>query len=168
MSIVQSKAFRVDPVNRELQMSLNSGQFVPIAGGQEETVEGLESPGIADLQFVFNLQNPDGTIIKVGHCDGTTCNDAGKNIFSDFNQNQVDGREHDIRHIEIFLVIKSKIKPHKLTGGFYDEVIPEIADVLERDSGSNQSAFKEPEEGFIYRIHSASVYPRNMSREDFG
>jgi hypothetical protein len=128
----------------------------------------LESPGIADLQFVFNLQNPDGTISKIGLCDGSTCNDAGKNIFSDFNQNQVDGREHDIRSIEIFLVIKSKIKPYKLSGGSYDEVIPEIADVLERDSGLNQSVFKEPEEGFIYRMHSTSVYPRNMSREDFG
>ena len=168
MTIVQSKAFRVDPVNRELQMSFNGDDFEPIAGGQKETEDGLEAPGIADLQFVFNLQNADGSLSKVGHCDGTTCNDTGKNIFSDFNQNQILGREHDIRSIEIFLVIKSKSKPAKLRGGLHDQDIPEIADVLERDSGSNQSTFKEPEEGFIYRVHSTTVYPRNMSREDFG
>lgn len=168
MSIVQSKAFRVDPVNRELQMSLNGAAFAPIAGGQVETDGGLEAPGIADLQFVFNLQNADGSLSKVGVCEGTTCNDTSKNIFTDFNQIPISGREHDIRSIEVFLVIKSKSKPGKLSGGFHKEEIPEIADVLERDTDTKQSTFKEPEVGFIYRVHSTTVYPRNMSREDFG
>ena len=140
MTIVQSRAFRVDPTTRELQMSFNGGQFLPIAGGQEETEDALEAPGIADLQFVFNLQNADGTISKVGLCDGSSCNDAGKNIFTDFHQNQVIGREHDIRSIEVFLVVKSKSKPNKLSGGLHDEEIPEIADVLE---GKKEPFFKD-------------------------
>ena len=167
MTIVNSKTFRVDPVDRELQLSINGGNFQPIAGGQENTLQGLESVGIADLQFVFNLQNPDGSISKVGYCEGTNCNDTNSNIFSDFNEISVQGREQDIRSVEIFLVLKSKTKPQSLSGNQFTQTIPDIADVDTREV-NNQSTFNEPEEGFIYRVYSTTIYPRNMAREEFG
>ncbi len=175
MTIVQSRAFRVNPEQRELEMSINGGNFQPVAGGStSETPERLDSPGIVDLQLVFNLQNPDGSITKVGYCDSTTCNchssfDPSNPPPSerDFSCGAVLGRENSIRSVEIYLVVKSKIKPKSMGGDFYRETIPRIGDVLERTVDS-PSAFLEPEEGFIYRIHSVTVYPRNITREDFG
>ena len=57
MTIVQSKAFRVNTVNRQLEMSQNGGPFQPIAGG-------TDAPGIVDLQLVLNLQTRNGGITK--------------------------------------------------------------------------------------------------------
>ena len=167
LTLAQSKMFRVDPRKRELQMSVNGGAFIPIAGGQLETPDGLETPGIVDLQFVFNLRNPDGSFTKVGHCEGSSCNDTAKNIYNDFTQNAVLGLQHNIRSVEIYLVVKSKTKPRNLRGGMYEQTIPEIGDVLER-TVTNQSDLKEPEEGFLYRLHTTTVYPRNYGREEFG
>ncbi len=173
MSIVQSKAFRVNPVQRELEMSTNGGPFQPIAGGSTaETPEQLDAPGIVDLQFVFNLQNQDGTITKVGFCDTSTCPcdttpSPPPAIQSDFSCGAVAGRQSDIRSVEIYLVVKSKIKPRKMSGGAFEQEIPQLGDVLER-TVDTPSDFLEPESGFIYRIHSTTVYPRNMAREDFG
>jgi hypothetical protein len=173
MSIVQSRAFRVNPLQRELEMSENGGPFQPIAGGSTAaTPEQLDAPGVTDLQFVFNLQNQDGTITKVGFCDSATCPcDTSPSPppanQSDFSCGAVSGRESDIRSVEIYLVVKSKIKPDKMSGGAFRQNIPQIGDVLQRTVDS-PSEFLEPEEGFIYRIHSTTVYPRNMAREDFG
>lgn len=174
MTIVQSKAFRVNPVKRQLEMSSNGGNFQPIAGGSTaDTPEQLDSPGITDLQFVFNLQNQDGTITKVGVCEeGCECNTFSNppNYYEeqrDFSCGAVDGRENDIRSVEIYLVVKSKIKPRSMSGGTFEHAIPQIGDVPERTVQS-PSVFQEPEEGFIYRVHSTTVYLRNMSREDFG
>lgn len=175
MSIVQSRAFRVNPQRRELQMSQNGGPFQPIAGGSTAaTPEELHAPGIADLQFIFNLQNEDGSITKVGYCDDSACNcDAAFNPASppesqsDFSCGAVEGRESDIRSVEIYVVVKSKMRPVNLGGSYFEQTIPRVGDVLERTVDS-PSELNEPEEGFIYRIHSTTVYPRNMTREDFG
>ena len=181
LSIVKSKAFRIDPKERGLQMSEDGGSFETIVGGQEETPEGLESPGVVDLQFVFNLQDADGEISKVGKCIGSTCNNTSDRVFDDFEESfDIDlsdplnpvtccvGRENDIRSVEIYLVLKSKTKPRKLTGGLFKQTIPEIADVAERTVSAPSSTFLEPEEGFMYRVFTTTIYLRNMSREDFG
>ncbi|MGI9535050.1 MAG: PilW family protein [Thermodesulfobacteriota bacterium] len=192
-SIVKTKTLRLDPVTRELQLSEDGGDFETIAGGQSDTPEGLEMPGVVDLQFVFNLQDPDGLISKVGFCeDGTNCADTTDRFFNDFSNSVVVSggqdyydagpagdltccvnREKDIRSVEIYLVLKSKTKPRKLTGGLFTQDIPAIGDVAERKSpedglAPDQSSFKEPEEGFMYRVFSTTVYLRNMAREEFG
>ena len=187
LSIVKSKTFRLNPEKRELELSEDGGEFMSIAGGETDTPEGLESPGVVDLQFVFNIQDPDGSISKVGKCDSNAspaCNNTTDRLFDDFEENEdvvtnfysngdaltcCSGREQDIRSVEIYLVLKSKIKPRKLRGGLFSQTIPEFADVAERspDTG-NQSDFLEPEEGFMYRVFSTTVYMRNIAREDFG
>jgi len=181
ISIVKTKSFRIDPNERGLQMSEDGGSFETIVGGQEDTPEGLESPGVVDLQFVFNLQDADGEISKVGKCIGSTCNNTTDRVFDDFEEDfNIDvtdplnpvtccvGRENDIRSVEIYLVLKSKTKPRKLSGGLFSQTIPEIADVAERTVTTPSTTFKEPEEGFMYRVFTTTVYLRNMSREDFG
>lgn len=188
MTIVQSKIFRVNTETRELEMNnnhaTNNGNliFQPIAGGavdpNDANDNSLSSPGVVDLQFVFNLKNIDGSITKVGYCDGSTCNNDDREIWSDFSEiedtQNIFGRENDIQSVEIYIVMKSKLRPRQLKGGFYDSQIPEIADVLERKvelvGGSlvttQQSNFKEPELGFLYRVFSTTVFPRNLSREE--
>jgi|GEM_PF-993512 len=175
MTIVDSKSFRVDTDKRQLEMSQNDGPFQPIAGGSTaDTPEVLDAPGIVDLQFVFNMQNQDGSITKVGFCSTSTCPcdtstspDPPPATQSDFSCGPVRGREGNIRSVEIYLVVKSKTKPQNLSGGTFEQTIPQLGDVLER-TVDDPSDLKEPEEGFIYRIHSTTVYPRNMAREDFG
>jgi len=179
-NILQSKYFRIDTKSRGLKMAQNFGNFTIVGGGNDNDNAGnfLESPGIVDLQFVFNLQNPDGTTTRVGKCDfpdgaEVDCNNEASHVFSDFNQDATRGREQDIRSVDIYLVLKSKIRPHKQNGGFYEQTIPAIADVAERiaprTDGSrdkHQSVYNEPENGFIYRVYSTSVYLRNQSREE--
>ena len=197
VSIVKTKTFRLNPVNRELQLSEDGGDFETIAGGQVNTPGALESPGIVDLQFVFHLQDPDGNTSRVGMCIDDTCNDANERVFDDFRENIVlvddyygtgasDGtedlrcclnREQDIRAVEIFLVVKSKSRPKGLSGNLVRQNIRQIADVGERISpktvgqtvdDSGQSEFNEPEEGFVYRIFTTTVYMRNLSTENYG
>ncbi len=180
-NIIQSKYFRIDTLTRGMEMAQNLGNYTIIAGGNDGDNAGntLETPGIVDLQFVFNLQNPDGSTSRVGKCNFSedpaevVCNDETAGVFSDFNQVETKGREQDIRSVDINLVLKSKIKPQKQAGGFYEQRIPPIADVGERiapkPDGSDddgQSEFNEPQNGFIYRVFSTTVYLRNFAREE--
>ena len=181
LSIVKTRTFRLDPTKRALEMSEDGEPFEPIVGGEENTPEGLESPGVVDLQFVFSLQDADGEVSKVGRCIGTTCNNTGQRVFDDFEESFIIdatdptnpitccvGRENDIRSVEIYLVLKSKTKPRKLSGGLFSQTIPAIADVAEKTVDAPSTTFKEPEDGFMYRVFTNTVYLRNLTREDFG
>jgi len=137
-------------------VSRNGGPELPVAGG-------LNAPGIVDLQLVFNLQDPDGGITKVGLPLA-----AADNKYPDFSSTVLNGREQDIRSVEIYIVVKSKLKPYKLQGGQYTQTIPALGDALERTVSAPSGATNEPEEGYTYRILSTLVYMRNHSREEFG
>lgn len=151
MTVVQSKTFRVDMENMELEMSQNGGPFQPIAGG-------VDAPGIVDIQFVFNLQDPDGGITKVG-----VPLDEANRMYPDFSSDpSLLGREKDIRTVEIYLVVRSRVSSQLISGQqIPTQTIPQIGDVLQRESSSLG-------EGFIYRVFSTTVYVRNMAREEFG
>ena len=120
ISIVDSKTFRVNERELEISQALNANGdptlFQPIAGG-------LDAPGVVDVQLVFNLQNPDGGITKVG-----VPLDATKRMFPDFEslKTNVDdptdpafATEHDIRSVEIYVVVRSKTRPIKIYGGYF-------------------------------------------------
>ncbi len=156
MTIVDSKTFRVNSATRELEMSLNGGQFLPIAGG-------INSAGIVDLQMVFNLQDEDGVVTKVG-----VPLSADDREFPDFSDEELIGREQDIRSVEIYLVVKSKIQPRQIRGSKHKDTIPALGDVGERTVASPSTATNEPEEGFIYSTFSTTIYLRNHTREEFG
>jgi hypothetical protein len=168
MTIVQSKAFRVDTANRQLEMSQNGGPFQPIAGG-------TDAPGIVDLQLVFNLQSRNGGITKVGvPSDPANCR------FTDFGElkdstdplNAADNcysSEKDVRTVEIYLIVRSKAKPQLIRGGTLPvETIPAIGDVLGRNSDHASFGANSFGVGFMYRVYSTTVYTRNMAREEFG
>ncbi len=88
--------------------------------------------------------------------------------FADFNSDTlITGREQDIISVEIYLVVKSKVRVQKMQGGFHFDKIPAIGDVLKRTS-TEQGVTLEPEDGFIYRVLSTIVYVRNNTREEFG
>jgi hypothetical protein len=93
---------------------------------------------------------------------------ANNGKYPDFSATALNGREQDIRSVEIYLVVKSKIKPQKMQGGQYTQTIPAIADVLQRTVASPSTTTNEPEEGYTYRILSTTVYMRNHAREEFG
>ncbi len=156
MTIVTSETLRVDLTNNELLLQQNGGQSMPIAGG-------FNAPGIVDLQLVFNLQDANGRITKVGVPLA-----ANNGMYPDFTAAALNGREQDIRSVEIYIVVKSKIKPQRLQGGEYKQTIPAIGDVLERTVATPSTTTNEPEEGYTYRILSTTVYMRNHSREEFG
>ncbi|MGQ0793625.1 MAG: prepilin-type N-terminal cleavage/methylation domain-containing protein [Deltaproteobacteria bacterium] len=156
MTIVQTRTFRIDMDNGELEMSQNGGSFQPISGG-------VDSPAIIDLQFVFNLQDADGNITKVG----VPLSAANRRYPNFQSVASLLGREKDIRTVEVYIVVKSKLKPRLPQGGTVSQTIPAIADVLQRTVAS-PSDFDEPEEGFVYRVFSTTVYIRNMAREEFG
>jgi len=157
MTIVDAKTFAVDTEDRELIMLSDfSGGYQPISGG-------INAPGIVDLQFVFNLQDADGNITKVGV-------PVENGNFADFTSDPlIAGREQDIRSVEIYLVVKSKVRVQKMQGGFHFDKIPAIGDVLKRTTDpTEQGVTLEPEDGFIYRVLSTTVYVRNNTREEFG
>jgi hypothetical protein len=156
MTIVTSKTLRVDLADNELLLQQNNGQVLPIAGG-------VNAPGIVDFQLVFNLQDSNGGITKVGVPLA-----ANNGMYPDFAAPALNGREQDIRSVEIYIVVKSKIKPQKMQGGEYTQTLPAIADVLERTVAAPSTTTAEPEEGYTYRIISTTVYMRNHSREEFG
>jgi len=133
-----------------------SGGYQPISGG-------TNAPGIVDLQFVFNLQDADGNITKAGV-------PVENGNFADFTSDPlITGREQDIRSVEIYLVVKSKVRAQKMQGGFHIDNIPAIGDVLKRTTDPiEQGVTLEPEDGFIYRVLSTTVYVRNNTREEFG
>ncbi len=156
MTIVTSKTLRVDLADNELLLQQNNGQVLPIAGG-------VNAPGIVDFQLIFNLQDSNGGITKVGVPLA-----ANNGMYPDFAAAALNGREQDIRSVEIYIVVKSKIKPQKMQGGQYTQTLPAIADVLERTVAAPSTTTAEPEEGYTYRILSTTVYMRNHSREEFG
>jgi hypothetical protein len=156
MTIVTSKTLSVDLTDNELLLQQNGSQPMPIAGG-------LNAAGIVDLQFVFNLQDANGRITKVGVPPA-----ANNGMYPDFMDTALNGREQDIRSVEIYIVVKSKIKPQRMQGGQYTQTIPAIGDVLQRTVASPSNTINEPEEGYTYRILSTTVYMRNHSREEFG
>jgi prepilin-type N-terminal cleavage/methylation domain-containing protein len=156
MTIVISKTLRVDLADNELLLQQNNGQVLPIAGG-------VNASGIVDFQLVLNLQDSNGGITKVGVPLA-----ANNGMYPDFAAAALNGREQDIRSVEIYIVVKSKIKPQKMQGGQYTQTLPAIADVLERTVAVPSTTTAEPEEGYTYRIISTTVYMRNHSREEFG
>jgi prepilin-type N-terminal cleavage/methylation domain-containing protein len=164
VTIAEAKAFRVDPTNRELEMSQtldangDPDQFQPIVGG-------ADAPAIVDLQFVFNIQGSDGVITKVG-----VPSDAAHRKFANFDELEAQnnpslGGPNDIRSVEVYLVVRSQTRPRKLSGGFFKQNIPAIGDVLEKKLSDN---LPDPVEGYIYRVFSTTVYVRNLAREEFG
>ncbi len=177
MTIVQPISFRIDTANREFEISQtfnNNGQpinFQPISGG-------TDAPGIVDLQFVFNLQASDGGITKVGVCSNGNCADAVNKMFSDFDEleaenNPILGSEKDIRTVEIYLMVRSKVRPQLIRGGeLRIQTVPAVGDVPERDTDHpsfGPTVNGEPQGvGFMYRTFSTTVYIRNMAREEFG
>ncbi|MGH7850453.1 MAG: prepilin-type N-terminal cleavage/methylation domain-containing protein [Thermodesulfobacteriota bacterium] len=156
MTIVISKTLRVDLADNELLLQQNNGQVLPIAGG-------VNASGIVDFQLVLNLQDSNGGITKVGVPLA-----ANNGMYPDFAAAALNGREQDIRSVEIYIVVKSKIKPQRMQGGEYTQTLPAIADVLERTVAAPSTTTAEPEEGYTYRILSTTVYMRNHSREEFG
>ena len=156
MTIVNTKSFRINANTKELEISQDGGAFVPIAGG-------ANAAGIVDMQFVFNLQDENGAVTKVG-----VPLDANNNKYPDFSDSALTGREQDIRSVEIYIVVKSRIKPNKQSGGQYKGVIPALGDAAERTVVAPSATTNEPEEGYIYRSLSTTVYMRNHSREEFG
>jgi prepilin-type N-terminal cleavage/methylation domain-containing protein len=164
MTIVRSRTFSVDTTSRQLEMQQNgAGSFQPIAGGSD-------APGIVDLQFVFNLQDTDGGVTKVGVCSSSSCKDTTKRMFSDFSADpSLLGRQKDIRSVEIYLLVRSRVKP-LLTEGLRIPVqtITGIGDVPQRTTSTTSDTFPSLGAGYIYKVFSTTVYIRNMAREDFG
>ncbi len=159
MTIVQSKTFSVDTANRQLEIiENNAGSAQPVAGGEE-------APGIVDLQFVFNLQDADGGVTRVGICTAGNCADTANRTFSDFEaHDSLLGREKDIKTVEIYLVVRSRIRPQMISGRRIPlGTISQIGDVPQRNT--NHASLGE---GFIYKVFSTTVFLRNMAREEFG
>ena len=162
MTIVTAKSFRVDTTTKELKMQTDRfGNFVAIAGGED-------APGIMDLQFVFNLFNPDDTIgtkgvpLKVG-----VPLDAGNNEYPNFGVFGADdlrNREKDIRSVEVSVIVRSRLKPRLISGSDIPSLtVNQVGDVLQRNTNDVSLG-----EGYIYRIYNATVYLRNFGREEFG
>jgi len=159
MTIVESKTFAIDTDDRELLMELDeSNRFDPIAGG-------VDTAGIVDLQLVFNLQDSDGGVTKVG----LALDDANRH-YPDFNVvgsapvGNLNGREKDIRAIEIYLVVSSRLKPQLLSG----QRIPSRDFSSIGDVPLRQTSHSSLGEGFMYKVFSTVVYMRNFAREEFG
>src|SRR3990170_8480410 len=166
MTIVQAQTFTIDPADRQLLLRQNeAGNFQPISGPLD--ANNPDASGIVDLQFVFNLQRADGGMTKVGvPLDAANCR------FPNFDklENEIEGNpmcrssEKDIRTVEIYLLVRSRVRPTLVQGKFTPlQSVPAIGDVLERNT--NHASLGE---GFMYRLFSTVVYIRNMAREEFG
>src|SRR3989337_4140016 len=168
MTIVQAQTFTIDPADRQLLLRQNeAGNFQPIAGPLD--ANSPDASGIVDLQFVFNLQRADGGMTKVGvpldaaNCRFPNFDELENEIGLDPNTPCRSG-EKDIRTIEIYLLVRSRVRPTLVQGKFTPlQSVPAIGDVLERDT--NHASLGE---GFMYRLFSTVVYIRNMAREEFG
>jgi prepilin-type N-terminal cleavage/methylation domain-containing protein len=165
MTIVRSRTFTVDTTSKQLEMQQNGGgSFQAIAGGSD-------APGIVDLQFVFNLQDADGGITKVGICSsGGNCKDTTKRMFSDFVADpSLLGRQKDIRSVEIYLLVRSRVKTPLIQGSRIPvQTIPAIGDVPQRNTSDPSFGATSGGVGYMYRFFSTTIYIRNMAREDFG
>jgi len=168
MTIVKYRRFSVDTANMELLMATDPSTPVssfPIAGG-------VNSPGIVDMQFVFNLQNTDGSTTKVGvpnvsstpqiefadFTDPTLADSSAQGSGLDIS------RIKDTKTVQIYLVVRSRLKPKLMSGSFApSKDLPVIGDrLLIRTDDSTLG------EGFIYKIFTTTVFLRNLSREDIG
>jgi prepilin-type N-terminal cleavage/methylation domain-containing protein len=164
MTIVRARSFNIDTTLKQFEVTQNAtGSPQPVAGGSD-------TPGMVDLQFVFNLQDTDGGITKVGVCSSSSCKDTAKRMFSDFAADpSLLGRQKDIRSVEIYLLVRSRVTP-PLTQGIRIPVqtITGIGDVPQRTTSTTSDTFPALKAGYIYKIFSTTVYLRNMAREDFG
>jgi len=168
MTIVRYRRFSVDTANLELEMATDPTTPVssfPIAGG-------ANSPGIVDMQFVFNLQDTDGSTTKIGVPNDLS---SPPKAFTDFtdptladSSAQGSGlnisRIKDTKTVQIYLVVRSRLKPKLMSGSFApSKNLPEIGDrLLIRTDDPTLG------EGFIYKVFTTTVYLRNLSREDIG
>jgi len=159
MTILKYSEYAVDKTTRSLLYSGDPTVASSVIAGGEN------SPGIVDLQFVFNLQNPDGTMAKVGVPSGT-------NAFSDFTDPTLVesgtgphvSRMKDAGTVQVFLVVRSRLKPQLMSGNPPPaKDLPEIGDRLE--ISTSDPSFGE---GYIYKVFTTTVYLRNLSREEVG
>lgn len=168
MTIVKYRRFSVDTANLELLMATDPSTPVSsfaIAGG-------ANSPGIVDMQFVFNLQDTDGSTTKIGVPNDSS---SPPKAFTDFtdptladSSAQGSGlnisRIRDTKTVQIYLVVRSRLKPKLMSGSFPPpKNLPEIGDRLLIPTSDSSLG-----EGFIYKVFTTTVYLRNLSREDIG
>jgi hypothetical protein len=164
MTIVRARSFNIDTTLKQFEVTQNAtGSPQPVAGGSD-------APGMVDLQFVFNLQDTDGGITKVGVCSSSSCKDTTKRMFSDFAADpSLLGRQKDIRSVEIYLLVRSRVRPPLIPGSPIPvQTITGIGDVPQRTTSTTSDTFPALKAGYIYKIFSTTVYLRNMAREDFG
>lgn len=173
MTLVQSKTFAIDDTTLLMDENI-SGTFQPIAGGllDPNDPDSVQiAPGIVDLQFVFNLQDSDGGITRVGM---PTVDDEDTRQFVDFTvatstpglsyNSDMRGRQRDTRTVEIYLVVRSRLKPQLLSGETIPvQEIPQLGDVTLRDTDDASLG-----DGFIYKVFNTMVYLRNLAREELG
>jgi len=176
MTIVQARTFAVR-ADKALVMVENGGSiFQAIAGGEidDDEIAGDDEQigaGIVDLQFVFNLQDSDGGITRVGM---PFDDDEAVRQFADFTTVSSDmslsyngdmrGREKDTRTVEIYLVVRSRLKPLLISGNrIPSQDLAALGDVAARKTSHSSLG-----EGFIYRVFNTVVYLRNLGREELG
>jgi prepilin-type N-terminal cleavage/methylation domain-containing protein len=175
MTIVQAKTFTIRDDNALVMDENGAGNFQPIAGGEvdyEDTAGDGDQigAGIVDLQFVFNLQDSDGGITRVGM---PFDDDEAVRQFADFTtvssmslpyNGDMRGREKDTRTVEIYLVVRSRLKPQLISGNrIPSQDLAALGDVAARTTSHSSLG-----EGFIYRVFNTVVYLRNLGREEFG
>jgi len=153
MSIVKATTFSIDTTNEVFMVERDlSGPAMQYAGGPD-------APSVVDMQLVFNVENPDGSTTKVGLPKDTT-----NNKYASFSDAAVAGSMPNVRTVEIYLLLKSRLRPHLLSGANVGvQTIPRMGDRAQRTS-------KDPSlgEGFFYKIFTTTVYVRNLAREEFG
>jgi hypothetical protein len=91
-------------------------------------------------------------------------------MFSDFAADpSLLGRQKDIRSVEIYLLVRSRVRPPLIPGSQIPvQTITGIGDVPQRTTSTTSDTFPALKAGYIYKIFSTTVYLRNMAREDFG
>ncbi len=173
MTIVKSTAFSVDPNSNCVVSSKTSdtnSKSLEIVqngvGGAQPIAGGCNAPGIVDLQFVFNLMDSDGGTTKVGVPESTA--NRKYPSFDPVKYPSLLGRQKDIISVEIYLLVRSRVKAPLIQGGNIPvQTIPAVGDALQRTTSPTSDTFPVLGAGFVYRFFSTTVYMRNMSREDF-
>ncbi len=176
MTIVRARTFAIRDDNALVMDETVVGSFQAIAGGEvdyEVTAGDGDQigAGIVDLQFVFNLQDSDGGITRVGM---PFDDDEAVRQFADFTTVSSDmslsyngdmrGREKDTKTVEIYLVVRSRLKPQLISGNrIPSQDLAAMGDVAARTTSHSSLG-----EGFIYRVFNTVVYLRNLGREEFG
>jgi prepilin-type N-terminal cleavage/methylation domain-containing protein len=175
MTIVQAKTFTIRDDKALVMQENGAGNFQAIAGGEldDDEIAGNDvqiGAGIVDLQFVFNLQDSDGGITRVGMPFN---DDEAVRQFADFTtvssmslpyNGDMRGREKDTKTVEIYLVVRSRLKPQLISGNTIpSQNLAALGDVATRTTSHSSLG-----EGFIYRVFNTVVYLRNLGREEFG